>query len=59
MTVLSGTPYPAAFSLHIHVHCTQEILRITGNIVEYFQKDTGFYKLALYLHNNHNNQTKQ
>ena len=29
-----------------HVHCTQEILRITGNLGEHFQKATGFYKVT-------------
>ena len=33
-----------SFPPRTQVHCTQKILRITGNLGEYIQKVTGFYK---------------
>ena len=38
-----------SFPPHTHIHCTQEILRIAGNLDQYFTKVAGFYKLQLQL----------
>ena len=44
---VEGLACQAAFPPRTHVHSTQEIARITGNLDEYFQKVTGFYKIQM------------
>jgi hypothetical protein len=36
-----------SFPPRTHIHGTQEILRITGNLYEYFQKLTGIFKILI------------